>query len=148
MSDRRRFFMPEPVKAVPDGFHTLTPRITVRDADKALEFYKNALGLDVQRVEMGGGFGLLELDVTGGTKVMIYPKPNHTAASFTVLNFPVDNLEKTVDELTAKGVRFEQYDMGEIKTNEKGIAYSNGNGPDIAWFTDPAGNIISVMKNT
>jgi predicted enzyme related to lactoylglutathione lyase len=119
----------------------------VNDIEKAKEFYQNTLGLDVQQIEMGGGFGLLELDVTGGTKIMIYPKPNHTPATFTVLNFPVDNLEKTVDELTAKGIRFEQYDMGDIKTNEKGVAYGNGNGPDIAWFADPAGNIISIMKN-
>jgi predicted enzyme related to lactoylglutathione lyase len=120
---------------------------SVNDIEKAMEFYKNTLGLAVQQVEMGAGIGLLELDVTGGTKVMIYPKPNHRPATFTVLNFPVEDLEKTVDELTAKGVRFEQYDMGDIKTNEKGIAYSNGNGPDIAWFTDPAGNILAVMKN-
>jgi predicted enzyme related to lactoylglutathione lyase len=121
---------------------------SVNDIEKAKEFYQNTLWLNVQQIEMGGGYGLLELDVTGGTKVMIYPKPNHTPASYTVLNFPVDDIEKTVDELIAKGVKFEQYEMGDIKTNEKGIAYSNGNGPDIAWFTDPAGNIISVMKNT
>jgi len=89
----------------------------------------------------------LELDVTGGTKVMIYPKPNHIPATFTVLNFPVDDLDKTVDELIVKGIRFEQYDMGDIKTDEKGIARGNGMGPDIAWFTDPSGNIIAVMKS-
>lgn len=121
---------------------------SVNDIGKAKEFYQDILGLDVHQIEMGGGYGLLELDVSGGTKVMIYPKPNHTPASFTVLNFPVDDIEKTVDELTAKGVRFEQYDMGDIKTNEKGIVYGKGNGPDIAWFTDPAGNIISVLKNS
>jgi len=79
---------------------------------------------------------------------MIYPKPNHTPASFTVLNFPVDDLDKTVDELAAKGVKFEQYDMGDMKTDAKGIVRGNGMGPDIAWFTDPAGNIISVLKNS
>lgn len=121
---------------------------SVNDINHAKDFYQHTLGLNVQQIEMGGGYGLLELDVSGGTKVMIYPKPNHTPASFTVLNFPVDDIEKTVDELTAKGVRFEQYDMGDMKTNEKGIVYSNGNGPDIAWFTDPAGNIISVLKNS
>ena len=121
---------------------------SVNDINQAKDFYQHTLGLNVQQIEMGGGYGLLELDVSGGTKVMIYPKPNHTPASFTVLNFPVDDIEKTVDELTAKGVRFEQYDMGDMKTNEKGIVYSNGNGPDIAWFTDPAGNIISVLKNS
>jgi predicted enzyme related to lactoylglutathione lyase len=121
---------------------------SVNDLEKAMEFYKTTLGLNVNQIEMGDGYGLLELDVTGGTKLMIYPKPNHTPATFTVLNFPVDDLEKTVDELTAKGVKFEHYDMGDIKTNEKGIVYGNGQGPDIAWFTDPAGNIISVLKNS
>jgi predicted enzyme related to lactoylglutathione lyase len=120
---------------------------SVNDTEKARSFYQDTLGLNVNKIEMGGGYGLLELDVTGGSKVMIYPKPNHTPATFTVLNFPVDDLDKTVDELIAKGVKFEQYDMGEIKTDEKGIARGNGMGPDIAWFTDPAGNIISVMKN-
>lgn len=120
---------------------------SVNDIEKAREFYQNTLGLNASTIEMGGGNTLLELDVTGGTKVMIYPKSNHTPATFTVLNFPVDDLEKTVDGLIAKGVKFEQYDMGDFKTNEKGIVYGNGNGPDIAWFTDPAGNIISVMKN-
>lgn len=121
---------------------------SVNDLEKAKEFYQTTLGLNVNQIEMGDGYGLLELDVTGGTKVMIYPKPNHTPATFTVMNFPVDDLEKTVDALTAKGVRFEHYDMGDIKTNEKGIVYGNGQGPDIAWFTDPAGNIISVLKNS
>jgi predicted enzyme related to lactoylglutathione lyase len=121
---------------------------SVNDIDKAKEFYQGTLGLNANTIEMGGGYSMLELDITGGTKVMIYPKPNHTPASFTVLNFPVDDLDKTVDELTAKGVKFEQYDMGDMKTDEKGIVRGNGMGPDIAWFTDPAGNIISVLKNS
>ena len=75
---------------------------------------------------------------------MVYPKPNHEPATFTVLNFPVDDVEKAVDELTAKGVVFEQYE-GEIKTDEKGISRDNG-GPTIAWFKDPAGNILSVLQ--
>jgi len=120
---------------------------SVNDIDKAKEFYQNRLGLNVNQIEMGGEYRMLELDVTGGSKVMIYPKPNHTPATFTVLNFPVDNLDKTVDELTAKGVKFEHYDMGELKTDTKGIVRGNGKGPDIAWFTDPAGNVISVLKN-
>jgi len=120
---------------------------SVNDIDKAKEFYQNRLGLNVNQIEMGGEYRMLELDVTGGSKVMIYPKPNHTPATFTVLNFPVDNLDKTVDELTAKGVKFEHYDMGELKTDTKGIVRGNGKGPDIAWFKDPAGNVISVLKN-
>jgi predicted enzyme related to lactoylglutathione lyase len=120
---------------------------SVNDIDKAKEFYQGTLGLNTTQIEMGDGYRMLELDVTGGTKVMIYPKDNHTPASFTILNFPVDDIEKTVDELTAKGVKFEQYNMGEMKTDAKGIVRGNGRGPDIAWFPDPAGNIISVLKN-
>ncbi|MBV8390321.1 MAG: VOC family protein [Mucilaginibacter sp.] len=120
---------------------------SVNDIDKAKEFYRGVLGLDAQPIEMGGGYSMLELNVTGGSKIMIYPKPNHTPATFTVLNFPVDDLEKTVDELTAKGVKFEQYDMGDLKTDAKGIVHGDGRGPDIAWFSDPAGNIISVLQN-
>jgi len=120
---------------------------SVNDIDKAKEFYQNSLGLNVNQIEMGGEHRMLELDVTGGSKVMIYSKPNHTPATFTVLNFPVDSLEKTVDELTAKGVKFEHYDMGDLKTDAKGIVRGNGKGPDIAWFKDPAGNVISVLKN-
>lgn len=120
---------------------------SVDDIDKAKEFYQDTLELNAQKIEMGEGYSMVELDVTGGSKVMIYPKPNHTPATFTVLNFLVDDLEKTVDELTTKGVKFEQYDMGDFKTDAKGIVRGNGRGPDIAWFTDPAGNIISVLKN-
>jgi len=76
---------------------------------------------------------------------MIYPKPDHTPASFTVLNFKVDDVEKTVDELTARGVKFEHYNYDQLKTDEKGIM--RGNGPTIAWFKDPAGNIFSVLND-
>jgi predicted enzyme related to lactoylglutathione lyase len=79
----------------------------------------------------------------GGGTVMIYPKPDHAPASFTVLNFVVDDVERAVDELTAAGVRFERYG-GEIQTDERGIF--RGPGPTIAWFTDPAGNVLSVLK--
>ena len=120
---------------------------SVNDIDKAKEFYQSTLGLNVKKIEKGGGFSVLELDVTGGAKVLVYPKPDHTPATFTVLNFPVEDLEKTVDELTAKGIKFEQYDMDDMKTDAKGIVRSKGVGPDIAWFPDPAGNIISVLKN-
>lgn len=120
---------------------------SVNDLEKAKEFYQNTLGLEVQQISMGEDYALLELHIAGGSKIMVYPKANHTPASFTILNFPVENVEKAVDELTKRGVRFEQYDMGDIKTNEKGIAHGNGMGPDIAWFTDPAGNILSVLEN-
>jgi predicted enzyme related to lactoylglutathione lyase len=113
---------------------------SVSDIGKAKEFYGKTLGLKVKDEEMG----TISLDVGGGQNVMVYPKPNHQPASFTVLNFPVDSVEKTVDELNGKGVKFEQYG-GEIKTDAKGISRDNG-GPTIAWFKDPFGNIMSVME--
>jgi len=112
---------------------------SVNDLEKAKEFYSKTLGLDVTDNPMG----LIELKIAGNN-IMVYPKPNHEPATFTVLNFPVDDVEKAVDELTAKGVAFEQYE-GEIKTDEKGISRDNG-GPTIAWFKDPAGNILSVLQ--
>ena len=75
---------------------------------------------------------------------MIYPKPNHTPATFTILNFRVEDIERAVDELTRRGVHFEHYDEEDLKTDEKGI--SRGGGPLIAWFRDPAGNILSVLE--
>ena len=79
--------------------------------------------------------------------MLIYPKPNHIPATFTVLNFPVDNIDDTADELIAKGVKFELYHTEHIKTDEKGISRDNG-GPNIAWFRDPAGNILSILETT
>jgi predicted enzyme related to lactoylglutathione lyase len=117
---------------------------SVNDITKAKNFYGDILGIDVKSLPMGDE-GLLELHIAGGIPVMVYPKPNHMPATYTVLNFPVDDVEKAVDELTAKGVKFEHYDMPELKTDAKGIARGGG-GPDIAWFTDPAGNILSVLK--
>jgi predicted enzyme related to lactoylglutathione lyase len=105
--------------------------------EEAKNFYAQTLGLKVKESEMG-----LEIH-PGDTDVFIYLKPNHTPASFTVLNFLVDDIDKAVDELQKSGVRFEQYD-GEIKTNQKGI-HRNG-GPSIAWFKDRAGNILSVLE--
>jgi hypothetical protein len=87
---------------------------------------------------------MLTLKLGGGTPVLIYPKPNHMPATFTILNFPVSDIETAVDELIRSGVRFEQYE-GDIKTDGKGIARGSG-GPLIAWFKDPAGNILSVLE--
>ena len=115
---------------------------SVDDLQKAKEFYGQTLGLEVSEVsEMNG---LLELHLAGGARVLIYPKPNHTPATFTVLNFVVDDVEQAVDALAGRGVRFEQYDEPNLKTDEKGIA--RGEGPTIAWFQDPAGNILSVVE--
>ena len=112
------------------------------DLKKAKEFYGQTLGLEVSDTKEGLG-----LTIAGGGKIFIYPKPNHTPASFTVLNFPVDDIEKAVDELRGRGVQFESYE-GELKTDEKGIfrGAARGEGPNIAWFKDPAGNILSVIE--
>ena len=112
---------------------------SVKDLQEAKDFYSQKLGLDVSDMPEG-----LELHIAGGTRVFIYPKPNHTPATFTILNFPVDNIEWAVDELAKLGVRFEHYNQGDLKTDEKGIA--RGAGPKIAWFKDPAGNILSVLE--
>lgn len=116
---------------------------SVNDVEKAKEFYGNTLGLDAKIEEMG----MLNIHLSNGAEIMVYPKPDHQPATFTVLNFMVDNIEQSVDELTQKGVTFEHYD-GEIKTDKKGIARGKeaGRGPNIAWFTDPAGNIIAVIE--
>jgi catechol 2,3-dioxygenase-like lactoylglutathione lyase family enzyme len=112
---------------------------SVNDLQKAQEFYGRTLGLDVTKEEEG-----LVLHITGGCKIFIYPKPNHVPATFTILNFPVDNVEEAADELTKRGVRFEVYNEGDLKTDEKGIF--RGGGPKIAWFKDPAGNFLSVLE--
>jgi hypothetical protein len=89
---------------------------------------------------------MLELRLGSGAKVLAYPKPNHVPATFTILNFPVEDVEATVDELTRRGVRFEIYDEGELKTDERGVF--RGPGPKIAWFKDPAGNVLSVLEES
>jgi catechol 2,3-dioxygenase-like lactoylglutathione lyase family enzyme len=112
---------------------------SVDDLQKAKAFYGQTLGLDVSEAN-----GLLFLQIAGSNPILIYPKDNHTPATFTILNFPVDNIEAAVDGLTRRGVRFEIYDG--FNQDAKGIA--RGDGPNIAWFKDPAGNILSVLKET
>lgn len=112
---------------------------SVNDIPKAKAFYGETLGLDVKEER-----GMLHLALSGGATVLVYPKPNHTPATFTILNFPVPDIEGAVDELTRRGVRFEQYG-GEIQTDTKGI--HRGKGPTIAWFKDPAGNVLSVLES-
>ena len=112
----------------------------VRDVEEARRFYAGTLGLRVDVDEAMGG--MLTLHLGGGTDVLVYPKPDHMPATYTVLNFPVDDVDRAVDELSGRGVRFERYPG--FEQDEKGIA--RGQGPDIAWFTDPAGNIVSVLQ--
>jgi catechol 2,3-dioxygenase-like lactoylglutathione lyase family enzyme len=111
---------------------------STNDIQKTKAFYTDILGLKVTESD-----GMLQLNIADSSPVLIYPKPNHVPATFTVLNFPVPNIEKAVDALHKIGVRFEQYE-GDIKTNEKGI--SSGDGINVAWFKDPGGNILSVVE--
>ena len=112
----------------------------VNDLDAARRFYADTLGLQVTDVpEMGG---LMRLQLGSGTQVLVYAKPDHVPATFTVLNFPVPDVEKAVDELAGRGVEFQRYENP--PTDEKGIMRAGG--PLIAWFTDPAGNVFSVIQ--
>ncbi|MGZ6164451.1 MAG: VOC family protein [Myxococcaceae bacterium] len=117
---------------------------SVDDLSRAKRFYGQTLGLDVTETPMGGDTSILTLRLGDGARVLIYPKPDHTPASFTVLNFPVKSVEKALDALAERGVRPEMYRDGPVRTDEKGIA--RGNGPTIAWFKDPAGNVLSLVE--
>lgn len=109
---------------------------SVADIPQAKTFYADTLGLEVSEAN-----GMLTLHVTGGRNVLVYPKPNHEPATFTILNFPVPDIESAVDELVGRGVTFEHYDGID---DPRGI--QRGYGPLIAWFTDPSGNILSVIQ--
>jgi catechol 2,3-dioxygenase-like lactoylglutathione lyase family enzyme len=112
----------------------------VPDVEAARRFYADTLGLRVE-VDEGMG-GLLTLHLGGGTDVLVYPKPDHAPATYTVLNFPVDDIDRAVEELTSRGVSFQRYPG--MHQDENGV--QRGQGPAIAWFTDPAGNILSVLQ--
>ncbi len=122
-------------------YDTIFAGFAVRDTATAKAFYGDKVGLDVRD---GQEAGLLEIHGTGGTPVMIYPKPDHQPAVFTVLNIVVPDIDAAVDQLTAAGVSMEHYDQPDFKTDPKGIA--RGNGPSIGWFKDPDGNIVSVLQ--
>jgi catechol 2,3-dioxygenase-like lactoylglutathione lyase family enzyme len=111
---------------------------STNDIDAARRFYGETLGLEITESD-----GTLNLHLAGGGRVVVYPKPNHVPASFTVLNFPVDDVSRTVDELAAAGIHFERYDG--LKQDERGIMRDRG--PTIAWFLDPAGNILAVLED-
>jgi catechol 2,3-dioxygenase-like lactoylglutathione lyase family enzyme len=110
----------------------------VDDVQRARAFYEGTLGLRVS-----GDDGSLTLHLAGGRDTLVYPKPDFTPATYTILNFPVDDIESAVDELAARGVRFERYDG--FDQDERGVLRAEGS-PLIAWFTDPAGNILSVIE--
>ena len=112
---------------------------SVNDLEEAKKFYGQILGLEVSESEEG-----LNLQIKGGNDVFIYPKPDHTPATFTVLNFVVDDVDKAVDELAKMGIRFQIYDEGELKTDRRGVFQGK---PKIAWFRDPAGNFLSILEN-
>lgn len=115
---------------------------SVDDLAAAKEFYGQVLGLKVEEDQMG-----LTLKISGENNIFIYQKDNHEPATFTILNFPVDNIDQAVDALQAKGITLEKYDN--MHQDEKGITrgIAANMGPDIAWFKDPAGNILSVLQN-
>lgn len=114
---------------------------SVDDLDAAKRFYGETLGVKVSENEMG----FLNLHVAGGNDILAYPKSDHTPASFTILNFPVDDIEAAVAALAERGVSFERYEGTELETDERGIF--RGGGPPIAWFKDPAGNVLSVIQD-
>ena len=116
---------------------------SVDDIPEAKEFYGKLLGIDVEETDEG-----LELNIEDSGSVFIYPKDDHEPATFTVLNFTVDNIDSAVEELTNRGITFESYE-GEMRTDEKGIfrGADNEAGPNIAWFKDPAGNFLSVIES-
>ena len=111
----------------------------VPDVAAAKAFYGEVLGLDVSEAN-----GMLTLHLAGDRDTIVYPKPDHVPATYTILNFPVDDIEAAVDGLTAKGVEFQRYEGEDFATDAKGIMRQGG--PLIAWFTDPAGNILSVLQ--
>jgi predicted enzyme related to lactoylglutathione lyase len=113
---------------------------SVDDISAAKAFYGDTLGLEVDQDK---NMGILTLELNGGNNVFLYPKDDHEPATYTCLNFPVDDVEEAVDALSGQGIEFEQYE--DLKTDEKGISRMEG-GPTIAWFKDPAGNILSVLE--
>jgi catechol 2,3-dioxygenase-like lactoylglutathione lyase family enzyme len=109
----------------------------VDDVERARAFYGDTLGLKTSEQH-----GLMTLHIAGDRDVLVYPKPDHEPATYTILNFPVDDIDRAVDDLAARGVRFERYDG--MDQDERGVMRSGG--PYIAWFRDPAGNILSVLQ--
>jgi predicted enzyme related to lactoylglutathione lyase len=128
------------VEAVMFGQTKAFSSFSVDDLAAARQFYGQTLGLKVDEVE---GMGLLTIDIAGQRDIVVYGKDNHQPASFTILNFPVDDIDGAVDQLLARGVKFERYDG--FEQDDRGISRGEA-GPPIAWFTDPAGNILAVLE--
>ncbi len=116
---------------------------SVNDIEEAKKFYGDIIGLDVFDNGMG-----LELRIVDSTPIFVYPKQDHIPASFTILNFPVDDINKTVDDMVAKGIEFIRYNSIPDMQDERGImrGAAANMGPDIAWFKDPSGNVLSVLS--
>jgi catechol 2,3-dioxygenase-like lactoylglutathione lyase family enzyme len=115
----------------------------VKDLDPARQFYSGTLGLDVRDDKE---MGILEIHSPDKSHVLVYPKPDHQPAVFTVLNLQVRDIDEAVDALTSAGVKFERYDTADMKTDAKGVVRGDKGGPSIAWFRDPSGNIVSVLE--
>jgi catechol 2,3-dioxygenase-like lactoylglutathione lyase family enzyme len=120
----------------------------VEDLSEARKFYGETLGLKNRILDEENG--LMELALAGDRPTLVYQQPGSTPASYTILNFPVDDIDKTVDELSSRGVSFERYEGFPFEQDEKGIArgLAANQGPDIAWFKDPSGNVLSVLQES
>ena len=134
----------------PKGILTKAPvfaSFAVKDLDAAHEFYARKLGLDVRKDERMGS--ATKIHSPDKSHVLVYPKPDHQPATFTVLNFQVRDIDEVVDSMTAAGIKFEHYNTADMKTDAKGVVRGDtqNNGPSIAWFHDPSGNIVSVMES-
>lgn len=126
------------------NFKSTFSGFSVGDLQKAKSFYRDMLGIPI-REEQDMGFVLL---LEGGNQPFIYPKPNHQPATFTILNFVVEDIDTTIESLETKGISFIHYDSEDLPQEEKGVlrGLKEGMGPDIAWFEDPAGNVLSVLQ--
>jgi|KBSMisStandDraft_5_1062788.scaffolds.fasta_scaffold2193167_1 catechol 2,3-dioxygenase-like lactoylglutathione lyase family enzyme len=133
MTDPKAIFTKAPVFA----------SFAVKDLDRTRQFYGSTLGLDVREDKQ---MGTLEIHSPDKSHVLVYPKPDHQPAVFTVLNLQVRNIDEAVDALTSAGVTFERYNTQDMKTDAKGVVRGDNNGPSIAWFRDPSGNIVSVLE--
>lgn len=119
----------------------------VSDPAEAKAFYRDVLGMDVSDVEGMEDYGMLELRISGGHNILVYPKPDHAPATYTILNFPVSDVDQAVAELTSRGVRFLRYPEFEESMDASGVV-RGPDGPAIAWFADPAGNVLAVLEDS